>query len=76
MREKNFANLKSLQDIVNKFNTEYTDTIKKMYDNKDKYDIHFIDNFCDAFVAGTTEDKEMKEIKATGVDMYNLIRVI
>lgn len=73
MREKNFANLKSLQDIVNRFNTEYADKIKKMYDNKDKYDIHFIDNFCDAFVAGTTEDKEMKEIRETDVDMDNLI---
>ena len=74
MREKNFANLQSLQNIVKKFNTEYADKIKKMYNNKDEYDIHFVDNFCDAFIAGTTEDKEMKEIRNTNVDMDKLFK--
>jgi hypothetical protein len=72
-REKNYNSLDSLKNIVKKFNDEYVDKIKKYYKKDQNYDIHFVDNFCDAFIAGYTEGKDMKIIKESGVDQTSLL---
>jgi acid phosphatase/lysosomal acid phosphatase/prostatic aicd phosphatase len=72
-REKNYKDLKSLQDIVKEFEDKYLDKLKPIYDEyKKPYDIHFIDNFCDGFIAGYTEGREMKKIMDTGIDRKNM----
>ena len=68
-REKNYNNLKSLQDIVKQFESKYLQKLKKSYDKyKKTYDIYFIDNFCDSIIAGYTEGKNLSVLKDAGIN--------
>ena len=63
-RQKNIENVPTLNETVDLFNTKYLPDIKYLYENYIKddtgYDIHFVDNFCDAYIAGYTEGKKME----------------
>ena len=61
-RQKNIETVPRLNETVEKFNSTYLPKIKDLYEKYNKsYDIHFVDNFCDAFIAGYTEGKEMSQ---------------
>ena len=62
MRKKNYENSPELKNLINNFSKKYNQTLDSMYKKNNTYDIDFVDNFCDAYIAGTTEKKEMKEI--------------
>ena len=66
-REENYNKSQELQDLVSNFFNKYKDPLKEMYGNiyNGNYDIHLFDNFCDAYIAGTTEKKDMKNFKET-----------
>ena len=72
MRKKN-ENLESMKNIVNEFNNKYAENLKSMFENKTEYDIHFIDNFCDAFIAGYTEGKELYNVRDTNINLTELL---
>jgi hypothetical protein len=62
MREINLKNSPELQELITNFSLKYNQTLDEMYEANNTYDIHFVDNFCDAFIAGTTEKKPMEKI--------------
>ena len=60
-RQKNIESVPTLNKSVNLFNTKYLPEIKHLYTDYNKdYDIHFVDNFCDAYIAGYTEGIPME----------------
>ena len=63
-RQKNIESVPTLNETVDLFNKKYLPDIKHLYKNYIKddtgYDIHFVDNFCDAYIAGHTEGKKME----------------
>ena len=74
-RKKNYENLESLKNIVNKFNSEYKPKLESKYTEymKDKeYDIHFVDSFCDGLIAGHTEGRPLHVLDNTGIDETKL----
>ena len=75
MREKNYAKSKPLKKLVQDFFANYTDNLKKLYgtDHGKKFDIHLFDNFCDAFIAGRTELKEMKNLTEAGLNKDEIL---
>ena len=69
MREKNEKEKDSLKNITNFFKEKYLDKLKPIYDKYNKsYDIHFIDYFCDGFIAGYTEGRPLEQIINTGIN--------
>ena len=73
-REKNYKNLKSLQDIVQQFEKDYLPKLKNFYDKyKKTYDIHFIDNFCDGIIAGYTEGKGLSVLINASIDKEEMV---
>ena len=71
-REKNYESHDSLKNIVKRFNNDYYKYLKDIY-NIAEYDINFVDNFCDAFVSGYTEGKEMSKISQTGINKTEVL---
>ena len=52
MREENYKNVPTLKRFVEDFKNKYSTVLNEMYqDNNTVYDIDFVDNFCDAFIA-------------------------
>jgi hypothetical protein len=73
IEDKNLETLPNLISFVEEFNTKYGEKINKFEGKSgEKYDIYFIDTFCDAFISGYTEDREMEEFKKTGIDFKEL----
>jgi hypothetical protein len=71
MRETNYKNVDRLDKIVKQFKTNYYDN--KLEANYSKYNIEcnisFVDNFCDGYIAGYTEGKDLKVVNDTGIDL-------
>lgn len=75
MREENYKNVPTLKKFVEDFKNKYSTVLNEMYqDNNTVYDIDFVDNFCDAFIAAFTEKKEMEKLNKTGIDQDILIQ--
>lgn len=76
MREKNLKNSEPLKKLVDDFFKNYTANLKKLYgtDHGKKFDIHLFDNFCDAFIAGRTELKEMKNLTEAGLNTDEMLK--
>ena len=75
MREENYKNVPTLKKFVEDFKNKYSTILNEMYqDNNTVYDIDFVDNFCDAFIAAFTEKKEMEKLNKTGIDQDILIQ--
>ena len=73
MRKKNENEKESLKNITKFFEDNYLDKLRPIYDKyKKTYDIHFIDYFCDGFIAGYTEGRPMKKINDTGINREDL----
>jgi hypothetical protein len=75
MREKNYKTSKNLNKTVQQFLDDYKaklEPIYKKYNIKD-YDIHFIDNFCDGFIAGSTEGKKLEPFDGIDVTKQELL---
>ena len=74
IKDKNNANLDSIKNIVKEFKEKYGAILDAFYGTtKNDYNMHFIDNFCDAFVSGYTDNKEMKEFHKTGVNFEEVL---
>jgi len=64
IKNKNAKNLPTLIDVVGNFNKKFSEKLKDFYGTDNKYDISFIDNFCDAFIANYNERRKMKIIES------------
>ena len=73
MREINLNNSQELQQFVSNFDRNYSSKLNEMYRNNNSYNINFVDNFCDAFISGTTELKTMEKLKTTGINQTELL---
>ena len=62
MREKNLENSDDLKSLIKNFKDNYEERLNLMYNKSNTYNISFVDNFCDAYIAGTTEYKQMEKI--------------
>ena len=70
---KNSKTIESLINITNIFNEDYGKTLNNFYGTKDeKYDMWFIDNFCDAFISAETHKRAMENLKKTGLSFEEL----
>ena len=73
-RQKNIETVPRLNKTIAKFNNTYLPRIESLYTKYNKkYDIHFVDNFCDAFIAGHTEGKEMTKFDWTPDEKKELL---
>ena len=72
IKKKNLENMESLKNIVNNFNKLYAEKFKLMFPEKTDFDVYFIDSLCDAFIAGFTDHKDMKEFAKTGINKTEL----
>jgi hypothetical protein len=73
IKQKNYEALPNVQELVNTFKRRYGEKLDDFYHKKENYDISFIDNFCDAFIAGYTDKREMKELNMTGLNFTELV---
>lgn len=75
IKRKHSESLDTLKNITNFFNEKYADILDNFYNKKEKekYDLWFIDNFCDAFISGHTERKKMEEFNKTKIDHNELV---
>ena len=64
IQNKNAKNLPTLIDVVDNFNKKFSEKLKDFYGKDNKYDISFIDNFCDAFISNYNERRKMKIIES------------
>ena len=71
-RDINYKNLDTMKNKVKEFNDKFKSYLKDIYVNINDFNISFIDNFCDAFIAGYTEGKNMTKINQTGVNKLEL----
>ena len=72
-RDINYKNIDTMKNKVKEFNDKYKSYLKDIYTNITDFDINFVDNFCDAFIAGYTEGKSMTKINQTGVNKIELL---
>ena len=73
IRKKNAETLESLINIVKKFNDNYGETLNKFYGKNESYNISFLDNFCDAYIASYTDQRDMLELHKTEINFEELI---
>ena len=72
-KKKNYEKYDSLKNNVKLFNDNYSKYLKDLYKDKTYFDINFIDNFCDAFISGFTEGKNMTRISQTGINKTEVL---
>ena len=73
IKKKHSETLESLINIVKNFTENYGEKLDIFYGKKETYNMNFLDNFCDAFIAGYTDRREMLEFKKTEIDPEQLI---
>ena len=73
IKTKHSETLSSLLNITKTFNERYGEKLDKFYGKKEKYDMWFMDNFCDAFISGYTHKRTMEELNKTEIDFEELI---
>lgn len=74
IKKKNSETVDTLINIVKEFNNKYKDKLNKFYGKEQSnYDIHFLDNFCDAFIAGYIDRRKMSQLKEAGVNFDETI---
>ena len=74
IKTKHSESLDTLLNITDFFNQRYGEKLNNFYgEKKEKYDMWFMDNFCDAFISGYTHKRNMTELKNAGFDFDDLI---
>ena len=68
MRKINYDNSPELKKLITDFSDKYHERLNRMYGKNNEYNISFVDNFCDAYIAGSTEFKPMEKINETFPD--------
>jgi hypothetical protein len=68
MRKINYENSPELKKLITDFSDKYHERLNTMYGKNNEYNISFVDNFCDAYIAGSTEFKPMEAINQTFPD--------
>ena len=73
IKKKNMETLPNLISFVEEFNNKYGAKINEFEGQSGKkYDIDYIDKFCDSFIADYTEKRPLTEFKKTGIDFEEL----
>ena len=74
IKKKNSETLESLINIVKDFTQRFGAKLDIFYGKKENYNnITFLDNFCDAFIAGYTDRRNLEELKNVDLDPEELI---
>ena len=72
--EVNYKNSEELQNLVSNFTKKYNQTLNQIYEREIEYNYDFIENFCDAFISGTTEKKKMEKINSVEINQEELLK--
>jgi hypothetical protein len=73
IKKKHSETLESLINLNKTFNEKYGQILNNFYETKiEKYDMWFMDNFCDAFISGYTHKRTMANLNKTGLDFEEL----
>jgi len=73
IKKKNSETLESLINIVKNFTERYGEKLDNFYGKKENYNnISFLDNFCDAFIAGYTDRRNLDELKSADLNIDEL----
>ena len=73
IKKKHSETLESLINLNKTFNEKYGQILNNFYETKiEKYDMLFMDNFCDAFISGYTHKRTMANLNKTGLDFEEL----
>ena len=73
IKKKNMETVPNLISFVEEFNNKYGAKINEFEGKSDeKYDIDYMDRFCDSFIADYTENRPLTEFKKTGIDFEEL----
>ena len=67
IKKNNGLTLDTLINVIKEFKEKYEEKLKKFYGKEENYDLGFLDNFCDAFISGYTEGKELEKLKEVGI---------
>ena len=70
--QKENEKLESLINIQNIFKEKYAENLNSFYGKNETYNLKFIYNFCDAFISDYTDNRQLNELKNSGVDFENL----
>ena len=72
-KKKNSETLESLINIVKNFTERYGSRLDNFYKKKENYNnISFLDNFCDAFIAGYTDRRNLEELENVYLNIIEL----
>ena len=73
VKKKNRENIPLLTEVVDNFNDKYGEKVNKLQgtDSK-KYDIVFIEQFCDTFFSDNTDTRDLTEFKKTDINIEEL----
>ena len=73
IKKKNSETLESLINIVKNFTERYGEKLDTFYNKKENYNnISFLDNFCDAFIAGYTDRRNLEELEKVDLNIDEL----
>jgi len=73
IKKKNSETLESLINIVKNFAERYGERLDNFYGKKENYyNISFLDNFCDAFIAGYTDRRNLEELEKVDLNIDEL----
>ena len=70
--QKENEKLESLVNIQKIFQEKYSEKLNSFYGKNETYNLKFIYNFCDAFLSDYTDNRELTELKNTGIDFEDL----
>ena len=70
--QKENEKLESIVDIQKNFKEKYSENLNSFYGKNQTYNLKFIYNFCDAFICDYTEQREMTELRNSGIDFEDL----
>jgi len=70
--QKENEKLESIVDIQKTFKEKYSENLNAFYGKNQTYNLKFIYNFCDAFICDYTEQREMTELRNSGIDFEDL----
>ena len=69
IKKQNRETIEYIKNFTAEFNQKYGGYLNEFYDQDKEYDILDIEDFCDAFASCYTDQRELTEIKKTGLNI-------
>ena len=74
VKKKNRESLELLKNLENDFNTKYGQKLNEFFGtNSERYDLLYMNSFCDAFISAYIDTRELTEFQKTGLNFTELL---